>query len=53
MHGGNIPHGTTEVTSDGYRYFSTSFVRGTVDKPVILNPELFGDVEKTDGSAYP
>lgn len=53
MHGGNILHGTTEVTSDGYRYFSTSFVRGTVDKPVVLNQELFGDVEQSDGSAYP
>jgi hypothetical protein len=53
MHGGNIPHGTKKVTSDGYRYFSTSFVRGTVDKPVILNQELFGDVEQSDGSSYP
>lgn len=53
MHGGNIPHGTKKVTSDGYRYFSTSFVRGTVDKPVILNQELFGDVEQSDGSEYP
>jgi hypothetical protein len=53
MHGGNIPHGTKKVTSDGYRYFSTSFVRGTVDKPVILNQELFGDVEQSDGSNYP
>ncbi len=53
MHGGNIPHGTKKVTSNGYRYFSTSFVRGTVDKPVILNQELFADVEQTDGSAYP
>jgi len=53
MHGGNIPHGTKKVTSDDYRYFSTSFVRGTVDKPVILNQELFGDVEQSDGSNYP
>ena len=53
MHGGNIPHGTKKVTSDGYRYFSTSFVRGTVDKPVILNQDLFGDVEQSDGSNYP
>jgi hypothetical protein len=53
MHGGNIPHGTKKVTSDGYRYFSTSFVRGAVDKPVILNQELFGDVEQSDGSEYP
>jgi hypothetical protein len=53
LHGGNILHGTTKVTSDGYRYFSTSFVRGTVEKPVILNKELFGDVEQSDGSNYP
>jgi hypothetical protein len=53
MHGGNIPHGTKKVTSDGYRYFSTSFVRGTIDKPVILNQELFVDVEQSDGSSYP
>jgi hypothetical protein len=53
LHGGNILHGTTKVTSDGYRYFSTSFVKGTVEKPVILNQELFGDVEQSDGSPYP
>ena len=53
LHGGNILHGTTRVTSDDYRYFSTSFVRGTVAKPVILNQELFADVEQSDGSAYP
>jgi Rps23 Pro-64 3,4-dihydroxylase Tpa1-like proline 4-hydroxylase len=53
LHGGNILHGTTKVTSNDYRYFSTSFVRGTVDKPVILNQELFGDVEQSDGSNYP
>ena len=52
MHGGNIPHGTTEVTSDGYRYFSTSFVRGTADSPVLLNHSIFGDVELHDGSNY-
>lgn len=53
MHGGNILHGTKEVTSDGYRYFSTSFVRGSVNKPVILNQETFSNVEQSDGSAYP
>lgn len=53
LHGGNILHGTTEVTSDGYRYFSTSFVRGTLDQPVVLNQKLFGDIEESDGSVYP
>ena len=45
MHGSNIPHGTKKVTSEECRYFSTAFVRGTVDRPVILNKELFGKVE--------
>lgn len=53
MHGGNIEHGTTNVVGDNYRYFSTSFVRASVDKPVILNPDLFADVEQPDGSSYP
>jgi hypothetical protein len=53
MHGGNIPHGTTPVIGDSYRYFSTSFIRGSVDKPVILNQKLFRDIEQSDGSAYP
>ena len=53
LHGGNILHGTTKVTSDGYRYFSTSFVKGTVEEPVILNPCVFGNVEQSDGSPYP
>jgi hypothetical protein len=52
MHGGNILHGTTEVTSDGYRYFSTSFIRGNIKEPVILNPDIFADVEQSDGSIY-
>lgn len=53
MHGGNISHGTMPVTGDGYRYFSTCFVKESIDKPVILNQEIFGDVELSDGSAYP
>jgi hypothetical protein len=53
MHGGNIPHQTKKVTSDGYRYFSTCTVPGNVNKPVILNQELFGDIEQSDGSTYP
>lgn len=53
MHGGNIPHGTTTVYGNNYRYFSTSFVRGNSDEPVFLNPCIFGDVEQSDGSNYP
>jgi hypothetical protein len=53
MHGGNIGHGTIPVQGDNYRYFSTAFVRGSVESPVTLNPELFADVELHDGSNYP
>ena len=53
LHGGNILHGPRKVNDDVVRYFSTAFVRGSVDKPVILNPELFADVEQHDGSNYP
>jgi hypothetical protein len=53
LHGGNIRHGTKPVTDGPNRYFSTTFIRGSVDKPVILNKDLFGDVEQSDGSAYP
>lgn len=53
LHGGNILHGPRKVNDDVVRYFSTVFVRGSVDKPVILNPELFADVEQHDGSNYP
>lgn len=53
MHGGNILHGTKPVLSDNYRYFSTCFVSGSADEPVILNKDLFGDIEQSDGSAYP
>lgn len=53
MHGGNIGHGTLPVQGDNYRYFSTAFVRGSVESPVTLNPELFAEVEQPDGSSYP
>lgn len=52
LHGGNILHGTTEIQSEGYRYFSTAFAKGTPDEPVLLNPELFRDIEESDGSFY-
>lgn len=41
LHGGEILHGTMPVTSDNYRYFSTSFVRANAEQPVVLNQELF------------
>ena len=53
MHGGNILHGPKKVLGDKTRYFSTSFVRGSIEKPVILNKNIFGDVELHDGSNYP
>lgn len=53
MHGGNILHGTLPVKSENYRYFSTCFVSGNSDEPVILNRDIFLDIEQSDGSAYP
>jgi hypothetical protein len=53
LHGGNILHGPKRVTNDKVRYFSTAFVRGSVECPVVLNPEIFGEVELHDGSNYP
>jgi hypothetical protein len=53
MHGGNILHGPKKVIGDKVRYFSTDFIRGSVENPVVLNPELFADVELHDGSNYP
>jgi hypothetical protein len=53
MHGGNILHGPKKVDKNCFRYFSTAFVRGSVEKPVVLNPDLFGNVELHDGSNYP
>jgi hypothetical protein len=53
MHGGNILHGPLKVIGDSPRYFSTCFVRGSLDEPVFLNQDIFGDVELHDGSDYP
>jgi hypothetical protein len=53
LHGGNILHGPRKVTDSKVRYFSTAFVRATATNPVILNKELFGEVELHDGSSYP
>jgi hypothetical protein len=53
MHGGNILHGPRKVDKNCFRYFSTTFIRGSVDNPVVLNPDIFGDVELHDGSNYP
>lgn len=53
MHGGNISHGTLPVTSNEIRYFSTCFVSGSKESPVVLNQDLFKEVEETDGTLYP
>jgi hypothetical protein len=53
MHGGNILHGPRKVEGNTPRYFSTGFVRGSVERPAILNQDIFGDVELHDGSNYP
>jgi len=52
IHGGNILHANTPVTSDDIRYFSTCFVRGSKESPVVLNQDLFREVEETDGTVY-
>lgn len=52
MHGGNILHGTTPMSSEGYRYFSTCFAKGNLEDPVTLNPLTFSDIEEPDGSFY-
>jgi hypothetical protein len=52
MHGGNITHESLPVTSDDLRYFSTAFVRGSTESPVVLNKELFSEIEEHDGSRY-
>ena len=52
LHGGNILHGPKRLIGDGSRYFSTSFVRGSADSPVLLNHSIFGEVEQHDGSNY-
>lgn len=53
LHGGNVLHGPRKVIGDSTRYFSTAFVRGSVETPVVLNQDIFGDVEQHDGSNYP
>ena len=52
MHGGNITHESLPVTSDDLRYFSTAFVQGSKESPVILNKDLFDGIEEHDGSEY-
>jgi hypothetical protein len=52
MHGGNITHESLPVTSNDLRYFSTAFVKGSKENPVVLNKQLFSEVEEHDGSEY-
>jgi hypothetical protein len=52
MHGGNILHRSLPVKSNSLRYFSTSFVHGSKDVPVILNENVFAGIHEEDGSIY-
>lgn len=52
IHGGNILHGTLPVKSNNFRYVSTMFVKGSKDKPTVLNKELFNGIEESDGTTY-
>lgn len=52
IHGGNILHQSMPVISDSIRYFSTCFFRGTKERPVLLNKEMFYGIEESDGSIY-
>ena len=48
LHGGNILHGTTQVTDDRVRYFSTTFIMATKEVPVRLNTDVFGENQQSD-----
>jgi hypothetical protein len=52
MHGGNILHVNLPVTNNSERYFSTTFIAGSKDSPVVLNKKLFNGIEENDGSEY-
>jgi hypothetical protein len=41
IHGGHIVHGSLPVLDDRIRYFSTAFIRGTVQEPTRLKGDLF------------
>lgn len=43
LHRANIVHGTLPVESDSVRYFSTSFVRGSKNKPAVLKNIFKGE----------
>lgn len=51
IHGGHILHGTTKVIGPN-RYFSTTFVFGKKENPVILNKDVFSKVEQSDNFEY-
>jgi hypothetical protein len=40
LHGGEVMHGSLPVTSDSLRYFSTIFMRGNDEYPIILNKDI-------------
>lgn len=43
MHGGKVLHGTLPVLNNSTRYFSTSFIKGSKQNPVVLNKDIFGE----------
>lgn len=47
IHGGNVLHGTKPVMNKVPRYFSTTFVTGTIDRPVKLNKDIFANIEES------
>lgn len=51
MHGGNVLHGTLPV-KEGVRYFSTCFIKGSSQNPVVLNQDFFKEIEENDGTTY-
>jgi hypothetical protein len=48
LHGGSILHGTTQVTNDTVRYFSTTFILATEKNLALFNKDVFGDIEQED-----
>jgi len=48
LHGGSILHGTTQVTNDIVRYFSTTFILATEKNLALFNKDIFGDIEQED-----
>jgi hypothetical protein len=52
IHVGNILHKSLPVKNEVIRYFSTTFIGGSNEYPVVLNQEIFADIHEEDGSTY-